>query len=174
MEIVDLAARPLRQRHRGRRNKSGEAFKALDSVRNRRTIKSVWQTAVRYQESPERCSGLWLFGNVPRVPRFPEVPGVVAAAAPSPWLRSSLRSFLRHGSGAPRPRAHELAGFVAIAPLRPVRPGDWNRRCWGHEGRSHGHRLAGCAPFENRERCGSLSEKNAKVGQPPIKLSPRR
>jgi hypothetical protein len=51
------------------------------------------------------------------------VPGIMVAAAPSPWLRSSLRSFLRHGSGAPRPLAHELAGFVAVAPLRPVRPG---------------------------------------------------
>jgi hypothetical protein len=43
-------------------------------------------------------------------------------AAPSPGLRSSLCSFLRHGSGAPRPLAHELSSFVAVAPCRTVRP----------------------------------------------------
>jgi hypothetical protein len=38
--------------------------------------------------------------------------------------RSSLRSFLRHGCGAPRPLAHELSGFVADRSSPDSSPGD--------------------------------------------------
>jgi hypothetical protein len=93
-------------------------------------------------------------------------------AAPSPWLRSSLRSFLRHRSGAPRPLAHELPGFVAGAPLRSVRPGSgleaasgWGElrsaTLWEQEGKSRS------PPFDRLREALSLRRAHGlRMGQP--------